>query len=319
MNKLSAILCTGFLGLTTSLFALANEPAQLAASCQNIKLAESGWADISATTAMVTVVAEGLGHNVSAPTISVPIAFSSVSRGKIDAFLGYWSPTMDTIAAPYVADKTIIVPEKANLDGAKYTLAVPAYAYEAGLKSFSDIAKFKKELNGQIFGVEAGNDGNMLIEKMIKENLFDLGSFKLRESSEAAMLSQVNRAIKTKTPIVFLGWAPHPMNRQIDMKYLEGGDEVFGPNYGSAKVFTIISSDFQKRCPAEAKLVSQIRFTVDMENELMTEILENKVPAKVAAKAYLQKNPAVLNTWLSGIKAMNGEDGVTAVKNYLAK
>ncbi|AWM78898.1 glycine/betaine ABC transporter substrate-binding protein [Gammaproteobacteria bacterium ESL0073] len=312
------MLCTGLLGLTTSLFVFADE-SQLSTSCQSIKLAESGWADISATTAMVSVVAEGLGLNVSVPTISVPIAFTSVSRGKIDAFLGYWSPTMDTLAAPYISDKTIIVPEKANLEGAKYTLAVPTYAYDAGLKSFSDIAKFKKELNGQIFGVEAGNDGNMLIDKMITENLFDLGGFKLRESSEAAMLSQVQRAVKAKKPIVFLGWEPHPMNRQIDMKYLEGGDEVFGANYGSAKVFTLISSDFQKRCPAEAKLVSQIRFTVDMENELMADILESKVPAKVAAKTYLQKHPDLLKTWLAGIKDVNGEEGVTVVKKSLAK
>lgn len=318
MRKLRTMLCTGLLGLTTSLFVFADE-SQLSTSCQSIKLAESGWADISATTAMVSVVAEGLGLSVSVPTISVPIAFTSVSRGKIDAFLGYWSPTMDTLAAPYIADKTIIVPEKANLEGAKYTLAVPTYAYDAGLKSFSDIAKFKKELNGQIFGVEAGNDGNMLIDKMITENLFDLGGFKLRESSEAAMLSQVQRAVKAKKPIVFLGWEPHPMNRQIDMKYLEGGDEVFGANYGSAKVFTLISSDFQKRCPAEAKLVSQIRFTVDMENELMADILESKVPAKVAAKTYLQKHPDLLKTWLAGIKDVNGEEGVTVVKKSLAK
>lgn len=318
MRKLRTVLCTGLLGLTASLFTFADE-SQLSTSCQSIKLAESGWADISATTAMVSVVAEGLGLDVSVPTISVPIAFTSVSRGKIDAFLGYWSPTMDTLAAPYIADKTIIVPEKANLEGAKYTLAVPTYAYDAGLKSFSDIAKFKKELNGQIFGVEAGNDGNMLIDKMIAENLFDLGGFKLRESSEAAMLSQVQRAVKAKKPIVFLGWEPHPMNRQIDMKYLEGGDEVFGANYGSAKVFTLISSDFQKRCPAEAKLVRQIRFTVDMENELMTDILENKVPAKVAARAYLKKHPELLKTWLAGIKNAQGEEGMTAVKKYLAK
>lgn len=316
MNKLSKILCASLLGLATTT-ALADGAAD--ASCQNLKIAEAGWADINATTAVTTIVAEGLGYEVSSPIISVPIAFASVSKGKVDAFLGYWSPTMDAIAEPFVKNKTVIVPEKANLEGAKYTLAVPAYAYEAGLKSFADIAKFKKELNGQIYGVEAGNDGNILIEKMINENLFDLGDFKLRESSEAAMLSQVSKAVKANKPIVFLGWEPHPMNRQINMKYLEGGDEIFGPNYGSAKVYTIISSDFQKRCPVEAKLISQIRFTVDMENELMSEILENKVPAKVAAKAYLQKHPELLNTWLVGINSRNGDNGVKAVKEYLAK
>ncbi|UYZ84761.1 choline ABC transporter substrate-binding protein [Entomomonas sp. E2T0] len=319
MNKLSKIICVGLLGLATSLVSWADEPVEDILACQNIKLAETGWADISATTAMVSVVAEGLGYEVSAPIISVPIAFTSVAKGKVDAFLGYWSPSMDGIAAPFVKDKTIIIPEKANLEGAKYTLAVPAYTYEAGLQSFKDIAKFKKDLNAQIYGIEAGNDGNLLIQKMIKDNLFNLSDFKLRESSEAAMISQVKRAVKANKPIVFLAWEPHPMNSQVELKYLADGDEVFGPNYGSAKVFTIISPEFQKRCPAEANLISQIRFTVEMESELMTEILENKVPAKKAAKEYLKKHPEVLKQWLVGIKSTNGEDGKVAIDKYLAQ
>lgn len=316
LNKLSKILCVSLLGIASTAV-WANEVS--AASCQNLKIAEGGWADINATTAVATVVAEGLGYEVSSPIISVPIAFTSVSKGKVDAFLGYWSPSMDTIAEPFVKNKTIIIPDKANLEGAKYTLAVPAYSYDAGLKSFEDIAKFKKELNGQIYGVEAGNDGNILIQKMIDENLFDLGDFKLRESSEAAMLSQVSKAFKANKPIVFLGWEPHPMNTKFKMKYLEGGDKVFGANYGSAKVFTIISSDFQKRCPVEAKFISQIRFNVDMETELMSAILEDKVAPKIAAKAYLQKHPELLDSWLVGIKSRDGENGAKAVKEYLAK
>lgn len=319
MNKLSKIISVGLLGLATSLVSWADEPVEDVLACQNIKLAETGWADISATTAMVSVVAEGLGYEVSAPIISVPIAFTSVAKGKVDAFLGYWSPSMDGIAAPFVKDKTIIIPEKANLEGAKYTLAVPAYTYDAGLQSFKDIAKFKKDLNAQIYGIEAGNDGNLLIQTMIKDNLFNLSDFKLRESSEAAMISQVKRAVKAKKPIVFLAWEPHPMNSQIELKYLTDGDEVFGPNYGSAKVFTIISPEFQKRCPAESNLISQIRFTVEMESELMTEILENKVPAKKAAKEYLKKHPEVLKQWLVGIKSASGGDGKAAIEKYIAQ
>lgn len=315
MNKFNKLVCAGLLGLASTLPVF----AQQTTACQSIKLAETGWADISATTNLVTVVAEGLGYKVTAPIISVPIAFTSVAGGKIDAFLGYWSPSMDSIAAPFIKNKTIIVPEQANLEGAKYTLAVPTYAYEAGLQSYSDIAKFKKELNGQIYGIEAGNDGNMLLQKMIKDNLYNLNDFKLKESSEAAMLSQVKRAVKAKKPIVFLAWEPHPMNNQIDFKYLSGGDDVFGPNYGSAKVFTIISPEFAARCPAEADLISRIRFTVAMEGEIMTDILENKIPAKKAAKAWLKKHPEVLDGWLADIKTVNGEDGKAAVEKYLAE
>ncbi|MFX6601450.1 glycine betaine ABC transporter substrate-binding protein [Acinetobacter baumannii] len=39
---------------------------------------------------------------------------------------------------------------RVNLEGAKYTLAVPKYAAEAGLKTFADIAKFKDKQGGKI-------------------------------------------------------------------------------------------------------------------------------------------------------------------------
>ena len=116
----------------------------------------------------------------------------------------------------------------ANLEGAKYTLAVPAYLYEQWLKSFTDVATFKDQLDGKIYGIEPGNDGNRLILGMIERNQFGLGDFELVESSEQGMLSQVDRATRREEPVVFLGWEPHPMNAKYEMKYLEGGDEVAG-------------------------------------------------------------------------------------------
>lgn len=319
MNKFKQLICVSLLGLVPCMSIYAEEETQAPITCPTIRFAETGWADISATTSLTSLVAEGLGYKVSSPIISVPIAFASASKGKIDVFLGYWSPSMDSIAAPFIANKTVIIPEKANLEGAKYTLAVPTYTYEAGLQTFNDIAKFKKELKAEIYGIEAGNDGNVLIQKVIKSNQYNLNDFKLRESSEAAMISQVKRAIKMKKPIVFLAWEPHPMNKQLDLRYLAGGDDVFGPNYGNAKVFTVISGDFAKRCPVETGFLSQIHFTVEMENKIMANMLENKVPAKEAAKNYLKKHPEVLDQWLIGIKSVEGEEGKVAVEKFLEK
>jgi glycine betaine/proline transport system substrate-binding protein len=71
-----------------------------------------------------------------------------------------------------------------NLTGAKYTLAVPAYTFAAGLRTFADIARFAPQPQNSIYGIEPGNDGNRLVLSMLRQNLFGLGSFKLIESSE---------------------------------------------------------------------------------------------------------------------------------------
>jgi glycine betaine/proline transport system substrate-binding protein len=224
---------------------------------------------------------------------------------------------MDPMIQPFVKSKQIEVLSTPNLTGAKYTLAVPDYVYNGGLKSFADIQKYADKLGGRIYGIEPGNDGNALIKKMIDGNQFGLGKFKLVESSEAGMLVQVNKAIREKQWIVFLGWEPHPMNVQMKIDYLNGGDAVFGPNYGEAKVFTATPPDYATRCPNAAKLVSNLHFTTDIENHVMVPIMDKQDPNKAAA-AWLKSNPQVLDKWLAGVTTFDGKDGLAAVKAYIA-
>lgn len=286
------------------------------ATCSSVRFADIGWTDITATTALSSTVLEGLGYKPVSTIASLPIAFAGLKKGQIDAFLGYWSPSMTPIVDPFLKEKAITVLDKPNLVGAKYTLAVPKYAFDAGLKSFADIGKFSKELDGKIYGIEPGNDGNKLIADMITKDAFGLKSFKMVESSEAGMLTEVSRSVKSKKWIVFLGWAPHPMNVQQDIVYLSGGDDFFGPNYGEAKVYTVTSNDLAKRCPNVNKLVSNLEFNLDMEGQVMLPIMDKKAPNE-AAKEWLAKNPAVLDKWLDGVNTADGKPGLDAVKKYL--
>jgi glycine betaine/proline transport system substrate-binding protein len=293
--------------------ACATEPA----ACRNVRFADVGWSDIAATTGLASTVFEGLGYHTSKTIASVPITFAGIKTKQIDIFLGYWSPTMDPIIAPFVKAGQIKVLGTPNLTGAKYTLAVPDYVYNGGLKTFADIGKYADKLDRKIYGIEPGNDGNAVVEKMIKGNQFGLGKFKLVESSEAGMLVQVGRAIREKQWIVFLGWEPHPMNVQMKIDYLSGGDDVFGPNYGEARVLTATPPDYAARCPNAAKLASNLQFTTSIENHVMVPIMSKEDPNK-AARDWLRSNPQVLDEWLAGVTTFDGKDGLAAVKAYIA-
>ena len=310
--KTKKLIGAGLLSLALAQGAWAQEPQ----SCQQVRFAEIGWADISATTGVAMTLAEGLGYAPKKVMASVPIAFTGVKNKQIDVFLGYWAPSMDSVIAPFTKDGGVKVLEKANLEGAKYTLAVPSYAAEAGLKSFQDIAKFKDQLDGKVYAIEPGNDGNLLIDKMIKGNQYELGGFRMVESSEAGMLVQVQRAIKKKEPVVFLAWAPHPMNTQFDITYLAGGDEVFGPDYGAAKVYTVVPPDYEARCANVGKLLNNLQFSVEMESQLMEKVLAKEDPVEVA-RTWLKANPQYLDQWLAGVTTYDGQDGAAAVKKHL--
>jgi glycine betaine/proline transport system substrate-binding protein len=285
-------------------------------ACTTIRFADVGWTDIAATTGTASVLLDALGYTPEVQLLALPVTFASLKNGDIDIFLGNWMPTMEADLRPYV-DKGEIEVTGVNLEGAKYTLAVPKYTYDAGLKTFADIAKFKTELEGKIYGIEPGNDGNRLILGMIDGGKFGLTGFELVESSEQGMLAEVSRAVKDEKPIVFLGWEPHPMNARFAMAYLEGGDEVFGPNLGGATIYTNTRKGFVAECPNVGKLVSQLKFTLPLENEIMGDILDNGADPKDAAKTWLTAHPDVLAPWLDGVTSRDGKDGLATVKAAL--
>ncbi len=285
-------------------------------ACRTVRFSDVGWTDITATTATTSVVLEGLGYQPTIQVLSVPVTYTSLKNGDIDVFLGNWMPTMEADIAPYLEDGSVEV-VGVNLEGAKYTLAVPAYLAEAGLTDFADIAEFRDQLDERLYGIEPGNDGNRLILDMIEQDAFGLAGFSLVESSEAGMLSQVARAARREQPIVFLGWEPHPMNSNFDLVYLDGGDDWFGPDYGGATVYTNVRAGYTEECPNVGRLLDNLRFTLAMENRIMGAILDDGRAPEDAATAWLQDNPEVLDDWLDGVTTLDGEDGLAAVRTHL--
>ena len=285
-------------------------------SCKAVTFSDVGWTDITSTTAAASVVLEALGYEPETQLLSVPVTYASLKNKDVDVFLGNWMPTMEGDIAKYRDEGSVEVLD-ANLEGAKYTLAVPKYVADKGLKDFADIAKFKDELDGKIYGIEPGNDGNRLIQSMIDDNAFGLEGFEVVESSEQGMLAEVKRSVNRDKFIVFLGWEPHPMNANFDLAYLSGGDDFFGPNFGGATVYTNVRAGFAQDCPNLGKFVDNLTFTLAMENEIMGAILDDGKDPKDAATEWLKSNPGVLDGWLAGVTTFDGGDATAAVKGKL--
>ncbi|WP_431687899.1 choline ABC transporter substrate-binding protein [Hahella sp. NBU794] len=309
MNHFKRLLISGLMLLTSV-------NAYSAQSCKEVTFADVGWTDITATTALTSVILQGLGYSTESQLLSVPVTYKSLENGDVDVFLGNWMPTMEADIRPYVENKSVEVVGK-NLEGAKYTLAVPSYVAEAGVKTFADIAKHADKFKDRIYGIEPGNDGNRLIQDMIDKDAFALKDFKVVESSEAGMLSQLKRAVKRKEWIVFLAWEPHPMNANFELTYLSGGDDYFGPNFGGASVFTNVRKGLMNECGNLAQLLNNLEFSLQMENEVMGAILDDKKKPEAAAKAWLKENFDSVEAWLQGVKTIDGKPAAPAVKKHL--
>jgi glycine betaine/proline transport system substrate-binding protein len=285
-------------------------------ACSTMRFSDVGWTDITATTATATVLAKALGYSTDVKVLSVPVTYQSLKNKDIDIFLGNWMPTMEADIRPFLDDKSV-EDMGVNLTGAKYTLTTNAKGAELGIKTFADIAKNKDALGGKIYGIEPGNDGNRIILDMIEKDAFAMKGMEVVESSEAGMLAQVARAEKSGEPVVFLGWEPHPMNANFKLTYLEGGDDYFGPNLGGAEVHTNVRAGYVSECPNAGKLISNMKFTLAMENEIMGAILNDGEDPEKAATAWMKANPDALAGWLEGVTTKDGGDAMAAVKGAL--
>ncbi|CAM5763222.1 choline ABC transporter substrate-binding protein [Mesorhizobium amorphae] len=283
-----------------------------AASCKKVRLSDVGWTDIQATTGVASVLLTALGYEPEVIQLSVPVTYASLKNKDLDVFLGNWMPSMTNDIKDYTADGSVETISE-NLSGAGYGIVVPTYVAEGGVKTLTDLGKFKDKFEGKIYGIEAGNDGNRIILDMIKNPADNLQGFELVESSEAGMLTQAEQSIKDNKWIAFLGWTPHPVMGAMKITYLDGmGDSGFG----AATVSTNVRKGYLQECPNAGAFIKNLKFNLDMEGQMMDGILKGG-NANDVAKDWLKKNPDAATPWLAGVTTFDGGDAAAAVKSAI--
>lgn len=289
-----------------------------ALASNQVRFASVSWTGVTIKTELGVSILNSLGYEASKITLSVPIAYNALAMGDADIFLGNWMPSMETIADKYFKQGTVIK-YVANMPGAKYTLAAPAYVVDGGLKDFSDIAKYADKLDHKIYGIERGNDGNQIIQAMIDKDTFGLGNFKMVETSEPIMLSEVKNLVQEKKWVVFLGWSPHYMNQIIDMKYLTGSTaETFGENDGTATVFTNLRKGFAEEQPNVGSFLKNFTFPIEMMNEISQMLKDNKrLKHGEAGLLWLKTHPEIYRGWLEGVTTVDGQAALPVFEFYL--
>ncbi|WP_028293807.1 choline ABC transporter substrate-binding protein [Oceanobacter kriegii] len=276
------------------------------ASCKTVRMGMVEWTDLEVTTTTAQVMLETLGYDVTITTGSVGGVYEEMAQNNVDAFLGNWMPANAGVIGPYLESGKLEVLDT-NLNGALYTLAVPKYVYDQGVTTVADIAKHADEFGYRIYGLEKGNGGNLLIQDMIDKNDFGLGKFSVLETSERLMLAQVKGKTKKGQWIAFLAWAPHPMNVNYDIEYLDGADAYFGPDKGAAHVRTVVRSGYTEQCPNVNQLLKNMTFSLEMEEKVMDQVMNGFVPTKRAVRIWMNDNAATLTRWLDGVKTFDGQ------------
>ncbi len=107
------------------------------------------------------------------------------------------------------------------------------------------------------------------------------------------------------------------MNTKFSIKYLSGGDDVFGPDFGGATIFTNIRAGYGKECPNLGKFFDNLKFSLGTENTVMGYILFDGMDGDKAAEKWLKANPDQWKPWLEGVQTIDGQPALPAVMKNL--
>jgi ABC-type proline/glycine betaine transport system permease subunit/ABC-type proline/glycine betaine transport system substrate-binding protein len=276
-------------GWTALLLVLALVGAALAqqqgGAKKTITLTYVNWESEVASTHVLKKVLEDEGFNVELKEVDAGPMFAGVASGDADGTTAAWLPVTHKDYMKKYKDQ--VVDLGPNLKGTKVGLVVPKYVKA---DSIEDLKGDAGQFNNKIIGIEAGAGVMQLTEKAIKD--YDLG-MDLVTSSSAAMTASLEKAYKSKKPIVVTGWKPHWKFAKYDLKFLKDPKKVYG---GTENIHTLVRKGLKEDNPKAYKIMDRFFWTsADME-EVMLDIQNGKSPEKAAAD-WIEKHQDKVKEW----------------------
>jgi glycine betaine/proline transport system substrate-binding protein len=287
-------------------------PCEVSAQDNVIRIGYVDWPGVTVKSQVAKEILEILGYEVNSQMLMLPIIFKGLDNNNLDFFLGMWYPTMRPNFTPY-EEKGTIEKVRVNLDETTYKIAVPEFVWNAGVKSLADLNKHADKFNHVIVGIEPGNEGNQIMIDAIENNTYNLKDWELMESSTTAMMVAVGKAIRDNQWIAFLGWEPHWMNLEYDIKYLDDPEKIWGEG---EVVYTIARSGFKEEMPNVYGLLKQIKVTPNMQNDWIYEYGKKERDPDEVAIEWIKNNLDIVDQWVYEVESINGERARDVIRSY---
>jgi glycine betaine/proline transport system substrate-binding protein len=193
---------------------------------QPIEIGLIEWAEGIAITYLWAEILEEHGYDVTVTSLDVAPLYTGLAQGDMDVFLDAWLPTTH---AEYWEEYGDDIEEIGTwYDEALLALTVPQYVVdEHGIESLEDLQDNADLFDSTITGIDAGA-GMMGIAANELMPTYGLDDWTLTESSEAAMLTELQSAIEAEEPIVVTLWEPHWAYAEWELHNLEDPEMVWG-------------------------------------------------------------------------------------------
>ena len=259
----------------------------------------AGWTENIAVANLVKVILEeDLGYQkVDTQTADLGVVFEGVGNGDLDAFQDMWLPNH---AAQFESVENDVEQLDPWYDGTvQFGIVTPDYM---GIDS---IEQLNEAGVTQIVGIDPG----AIITTAILENTIPEYGLEAEyiQSSEAAMLSEVEKRYANQENFAFIAWTPHWMNETYDITYLEDPKNTLvnpdGDPLNQATISTIVREDLAEDDPVAHTLLNEYTLNEEQTNSLEAAINEKGYDdPTLGVKAWLEENRDVVTPWIDAAK-----------------
>jgi len=230
-------------------------------------------------------IAEEKGYKVEVVEGDIGFMFMSLAQGDIDAWPGVWLPSIHKSYQEKYSDKYELA--SAIFENAPIGWVVPKYL---DIDSIADLKGNEDIVKGKLIGFEPGS-GMMLVSKDIIEG-YDL-DIELISGTLPSMMAEVDYAIKHDEPILFLGWRPHTMFRDYDIKVLDDPKGFWEyDNY-----YWGLSKDFKDKSPEMYNFFKNFKMSIEDNEDFLYGYQNEDKDVKVLAKNWIDNNRSLIDTW----------------------
>lgn len=274
-----------------------NDEGGLELGQEDLTIPYVAWARETISTHILAAILEDVGYNVDVTQVEAGPMYASVADGSSDFHTSAWFPA--THASYWEKYQDDLVRVNQVLDKAPLALTVPSYMEDVNsIEDLKDNTELGESVDWQIIGIDPGAGIMQNTELALEE--YGLDNWEVVQSSESAMLVELQQAIENEEPIIVPLWKPHWIFGVVDLKMLEDPKEIYGGD--GDQIYTVARNGLEEDAPAAYRVLEQYTETEEMLNELMPLVHdEGQDPADVA-KQFLEDNPELLEEWTAGVK-----------------
>lgn len=259
------------------------------ASAADITLGFVEWdCAISQTHIVAAVLEEHFSMNVDLISVDAGVMWTGLAGGDLDAIVCAWLPV--THGFYWDEYKENLIDLGPNFHGAKIGLVVPEYVEFDSIEQMNSNAR---DFRSMIYGIDPGAG----IMAATDEAIVSYGlNYNVLDSSSAAMVMQLDRAIDKEEPIIVTGWVPHWKFDAYDLKFLDDPQNIYGD---SETINTVLNENFKSKFSEEVvSFFDNFYLNQDQLHEMMNIIRMESGSDLELAHNWIAANDDVVQGWL---------------------